>query len=399
MIALVLAVSGAGYASPPTQPALAAAASASGQAMPVGDLPGWKQVFADDFSTAVPLGAFPGAVGGSWGAYPYPAKDTSRNGVYWPQKVVSQQGGVMDFFIHTEGGMHLVSAPQPRLFPGVSAGRGQLYGRYAVRFRADPLPGYKIAWMLWPDSGVWPRDGEVDFPESNLDSPMCAFMHRLGGGGGADQDAYCTGSTYVDWHTAVIEWTPSSVTFLLDGRVIGRSTNRIPNTPLHWVLQTETALSGAPSDAVAGHVQIDWIAAYRLDPSALPPAPVPIRPAPAAAAASGPAAPAPTSPESIGRGAIIVDRITPNDRELYSGRSTRAASSSRRGTRAAGVGALWPGTPRMLADSVRGSLRILADLGVVELVERGVVLNLALIRDGVERVGDLLRQVSHSLTP
>jgi hypothetical protein len=62
------------------------------------------------------------------------------------------------------------------------------------------------------------------------------------------------------------------------------------------------------------------------------------------------------------------------------------------------VGALWPGTPRVLADSVRGSLRILADLGVVELVERGVVLNLALIRQAVERVGDFLRQVSHSLT-
>jgi hypothetical protein len=34
----------------------------------------------------------------------------------------------------------------------------------------------------------------------------------------------------------------------------------------------------------------------------------------------------------------------------------------------------------------------------VELVERGVVLNLALIRQAVERVGDFLRQVSHSLT-
>jgi hypothetical protein len=33
---------------------------------------------------------------------------------------------------------------------------------------------------------------------------------------------------------------------------------------MHWVLQTETSLSGsAPSDSAAGNVQIDWVAVYR----------------------------------------------------------------------------------------------------------------------------------------
>ena len=32
---------------------------------------------------------------------------------------------------------------------------------------------------------------------------------------------------------------------------------------MHWVLQTETQLSGgAPSDSAAGHVYIDWVTAY-----------------------------------------------------------------------------------------------------------------------------------------
>jgi len=34
----------------------------SGQAMPVGNLPGWTQIFTDDFTTNVPLGSFPEAV-------------------------------------------------------------------------------------------------------------------------------------------------------------------------------------------------------------------------------------------------------------------------------------------------------------------------------------------------
>jgi hypothetical protein len=33
---------------------------------------------------------------------------------------------------------------------------------------------------------------------------------------------------------------------------------------MHWVLQTETRLNGGPPPAGAnGHVQIDWVAAWR----------------------------------------------------------------------------------------------------------------------------------------
>jgi beta-glucanase (GH16 family) len=65
------------------------------------------------------------------------------------------------------------------------------------------------------------------------------------------------------WHIAVIEWSASACSFSLDGKAIGTSTSRIPDTPMHWVLQTETALSGgAPSDSAAGDVQVDWVVAY-----------------------------------------------------------------------------------------------------------------------------------------
>jgi Ricin-type beta-trefoil lectin domain/Glycosyl hydrolases family 16 len=238
------------------------AADPSGQAMPVGNLPGWTQIFADNFTENVPVGSFPAAVSSKWTGYPNGWHDTSGNGTYEPTRVVSIQKGVMNLYLHTQNGIHMVSAPEP-VIPG-APGRegGLLYGRYAMRFKADQVSGYKTAWLLWPDSENW-ADGEIDFPEGNLTGTIGAFLHHKGDP--AAQEVYPTTDTYATWHTAVIEWTPQSVTFSLDGQVIGTSTNTaiIPDTPMHWVLQTETQLTGGPpSNSAAGNVQIDWVTAY-----------------------------------------------------------------------------------------------------------------------------------------
>ena len=238
--------------------------SVSGEVMPVGDLPGWNQVFADDFVTNVALGSFPNAVRARWGdSYPDGWQDTTRNGTYAPSKVVSIAGGVMNLHLHTENGVHMVAAPVPTIVRAGGPKRGLRYGRYVVRFRADPLPGYKTAWLLWPDSENWPGDGEIDFPEGNLDGPIKAFVHPQGGTSGAHSDRFVTTAMYTSWHTAVIERTADRIVFLLDGKVVGIATDHIPNTPMHWVLQTETALTGPPpTDATDGNVQIDWVTAY-----------------------------------------------------------------------------------------------------------------------------------------
>jgi Glycosyl hydrolases family 16 len=235
----------------------------SGQGMPVGDLPGWHQIFTDDFTAPVALGAFPTSSNGRWSSYPTPWRDTSKNGAYSTAKVVSVANGILDKFIHYDGD-YRVAALVPVL-PG--GGTNQLYGRYAIRFRADAIPGYKVAWLLWPQSGTWPGDGEIDFPEGSLTETIKAFMHHKGATSGGDQDAYATGARFTSWHTAVIEWAPSSVKFFLDGTLIGHSTSRVPNTPMHWVIQTETNVSSTkpPTDA-QGHVQIDWVAIWSYAP-------------------------------------------------------------------------------------------------------------------------------------
>jgi hypothetical protein len=236
--------------------------------MPVGNLPGWTQVFAEDFTTDAALGSFtntssdsttlsaPSAYASKWTSYPNNWKDTSKNGTYDAAKTLSVSNGNLDIFLHSENGVHFVAAPMPVL-PVMT------YGRYSVRFQADAVPGYKTAWLLWPDSEIWPADGEIDFPEGDLSGTdsIHGFMHFASASGG--QDAFDSGAKYSGWHVATIDWTPGKVVYYLDGKVIGTSTTMVPSRPMHWVLQTESQLSGgAPADSSAGHVRIDWVTAY-----------------------------------------------------------------------------------------------------------------------------------------
>lgn len=234
----------------------------SGEPMPVGDLTGWRQVLAENFNVNVTAGNFPGtAYSKTFSAYPDGWKDTSGNGTYMSSKVNSVSGGILDFYLRTENGVVLVAAPTPKLNQSSSPG-DQLYGRYAVRFRADAVPGYKTAWLLWPASDNW-EEGEIDFPEGDLTGTISGFSHCAGPNPAANCLVASTNQRFTSWHTAVTEWIPGKVTFYLDNEQIGTTTRNVPSNPMHWVLQTETVLDGAkPPPTASGHVQVDWVAAW-----------------------------------------------------------------------------------------------------------------------------------------
>lgn len=243
-------------------PAPSPSGSPSGVALPVGDLDGWRQIFREDFTTEVPIGRFPGsAYSDKWEVYADGWRDTAGNtengiGRYFPSKVLSVQDGVLNKSLRVENGVALGAAIMPKI-----PSYGQTYGRYTVRFRADPVPGFKMAWLLWPDSDNWAR-GEIDFPEGDLGGTIQAFNHCIGSPQNncfyADTD-----TRFTSWHTATTEWQPGRITYLLDGRVVGTTTNSVPNTSMHWVLQTETCMGGCqPGPSARGNVQIDWVAMY-----------------------------------------------------------------------------------------------------------------------------------------
>jgi len=228
--------------------------------------PNFQLIFDEQFTTNCAEGQFLSVYGQKWRAYPQGWFDTSKKGAYNPN-IISVNNGVMNMRLHTANGRPQVAAPEPKINGATNTDLSQLYGRYEARFRADAVDGYKTAWLLWPKSEVWPRDGEIDFPEGDLNGTIHAFMHRQNGTSGGDQDHYGSSATYPTWHTAVIEWKPNFCRFILDGNILGTSTSRVPNTRMRWVLQTETELNSTyPASSAVANVQVDYVRVWKYVP-------------------------------------------------------------------------------------------------------------------------------------
>lgn len=238
----------------------------SGQAMPTSDLTGWKLIFTDDFTTPIALGSWPGSYATKWRGYPEPWLDTSDHGMYSPGRTHSVANSMLDIWLHSEGTQRYVGAPEPKInYLTSTTKRGQTYGRYAIRMRADKMHLYKVAYLLWPDSNL-NAEGEIDYPETDFDgTSIGAYSHDVNGVHSHNAYGVKVTGNLQTWHTFVIEWRPASLKFFLDGTQIGSTTLALalPKTPMHWVIQNETALGTAlPALTVQGHVQIDWVAVW-----------------------------------------------------------------------------------------------------------------------------------------
>jgi hypothetical protein len=226
--------------------------------MPVGNLPGWKQTFADDFTTNAAPGAFHTTYASKWNTY-NGFRDTSGVGLY-DNNAMSAHDGLLDESLYkSSDGLAHVAALGPQI---TQKWAGQVYGRFSVRFKADSLAGFKTAFLLWPDSNIW-NEGEVDFPEGPLNGTMWGYNHCPGNP--MKNCAYTdTGVSHGGgFHTLTIDWKPTSLTFIIDGRVSNTTTTNIPTKPMHWVLQTEAngaAITGA------GHLLVDWATVYSYQP-------------------------------------------------------------------------------------------------------------------------------------
>ena len=275
---------------------------------PRGDLSNWQQVFVDDFDEYgnLPVGSFSDCnhnandfkqayCGGlkeplrsRWWAYPKGWPDTARqrkytvSGQYNPDETVSIEDGKLKVVMKSDGKENQVAALVPK------ATVGQTYGRYAIRFKTETTPGYKIAWLLWPDNEKTCDKCEIDFPETELDRTIVGYMHHKSGQPESEddkknskviQDYYVTDQKPSEWHTAVIEWSPGKVEFFLDGKklqgknpqgeTISASTQNVPDQPMTWVIQSESALDDrARNEEVVAKenstatILIDWVAAY-----------------------------------------------------------------------------------------------------------------------------------------
>lgn len=205
-------------------------------------------MFSDSFATDVPLGSFPEAVSGSWGAYPYPDPDTAAKeglavgGVYDPHTTTWVSGGQLHVkqWRGASGPVHC-STPYPLAANDVT------FGRFIEVTRVSQATvGYKSAHMLWggssPRQDNWPENNWAGFHASPH-----AFFHYGSVGGPKQQLNFASNALWTDWHTYEIRWQPGLIAAYLDGSVIGSSTDPaiVPTGLFRWRLQNESSVVGA----------------------------------------------------------------------------------------------------------------------------------------------------------
>jgi hypothetical protein len=237
----------------------------------------FQLAWSTNFPVAAPLGSFGGGGNGSsvhapdlpsalqsqWGAYPSGWADTATQrglpvgGYYDPGSTVWISGGQLHIKLWRGASGSVHSAALVPL-----AAQGRTYGRYVETFRVSQIAtGYKSAHLLWPSNGDEDTSSfEVDYPENEWDTGISAYVHA----GNDPQQEFPAGASWSGWHTSELDWTPTSLSFRLDGKLIGSTTSGVPDEPMDWVIQNESALNGesaAPNSSA--QMDISYVAYYR----------------------------------------------------------------------------------------------------------------------------------------
>ncbi len=132
-------------------------------------------------------------------------------------------------------------------------GYNQVYGRYTIRVRTDADPDRVTTGvaLLWPESNVWPRDGEIDFYEAWRDritrTPVeLSNHHAIDGVHVSEMVPLVTPSGELAdgtrWHTYVLDWRPDYLAVSVDGgppAVVTTDPAAIPSTPMYLAVQLD----------------------------------------------------------------------------------------------------------------------------------------------------------------
>ena len=230
-----------------TAPSAAAdSAEPSGEGPP-GAMAGYTQSYVNDFTgTTLPAG---------WGAYS--GKPGGDPGSQWGAAHVVVSNGMLQLETYQDsayGGEWVTG--------GVSQyGESQTYGAYYVRSRVTG-PGPTNVELLWPVAPVWPP--EIDFNETGGATIGTSATVHWGPGNNQEQHSDET-VNMTQWHTWGVIWTPTSITYTVDGVVFGTVNvpSEIPNQAMTLDLQQQTwCSSGFACPTSPQSMDIDWVAEY-----------------------------------------------------------------------------------------------------------------------------------------
>jgi beta-glucanase (GH16 family) len=212
-------------------------------------LAGYTLSYETDFTgTALPAG---------WGAYS--GKPGSDPGAQWGLAHAVVSNGMLQLNTYQDpayGGEWVTG--------GVSQwGHSQTYGAYFVRSRVTGAGPTNVE-LLWPVAPVWPP--EIDFNETGGATVGTSATVHWSANGANNQDQRSDHTVdMTQWHTWGVIWTPTSITYTLDGQVWGTVTvaSEIPNQPMVLDLQQQTwCSSGFACPTSPQSMDIDWVAEY-----------------------------------------------------------------------------------------------------------------------------------------
>lgn len=234
--------------------AQAAPRSPSGESLPTKKEPGWRPIFTDDFlGTAVDPA--------SWAVF-----NGQRAPQYWSRHQVTVSDGVAHLRAEPGPDGHWVTGAM------TNARRvRQTYGKYLIRGRFGVGAGVRGLELLWPSGGHAPP--EVDFFEVNGTDPLrlrnTESVH-FGTNYHQDHGVVHTwypapaGSSFADWHTIGVEWSPGRIAYTCDDVVQRVVTENVPDEPM-WLGIAEGLGTIKPTGTIPVDFDIDWVAIYAYD--------------------------------------------------------------------------------------------------------------------------------------
>jgi Glycosyl hydrolases family 16 len=161
-------------------------------------------------------------------------------------------------------------------------GEPQEYGAWFARLQATPEQAGQLftdIFLLWPDNNQWPPEIDVYEDEGNRASTTATLWNTVGNACGSSPSSSClyqytqtngnnggVANTDTQWHTYGVEWTPSGVSWLIDGKVIltapasaVKSPAQQPALTMDMALQSEN-LQGSPgASSTEDTMNVDWV--------------------------------------------------------------------------------------------------------------------------------------------
>ncbi|MCO4251805.1 family 16 glycosylhydrolase [Pseudarthrobacter raffinosi] len=261
----VVAILLAGCSAPSTDPAVttAAPAATSASATPTPTTPTTGSA-ATDLNWGTPTAGdefnYTGAPDAAkWSVYN--SVGHAGNGIRSPQQVT------------VDGSKMVMTGTPDGTTAGMSAKFGrQKYGRWEARAAGSGDNEYRMVLLLWPDSGIWPCEGEVNYAEKTGDWNVIKFFYHYGCSN--SQTSAAKALDISQFHNYAVDWSPNGIVGYVDGVkwFEDNDPTHQPPGPMHQTLQ----LDWEPDSTVngAGEMRVDWVRVY----AAGDPTPAALRP-------------------------------------------------------------------------------------------------------------------------